>query len=215
MRYLFLILTALLTTSFAMAQSASPEPAQPESAAATNQTSRISFLMDAGVQYADEGEYAEAEHAYLRAREKDPDNPELRSRLSILYIQMGRYKEAAGLLEALVVEFPDNPTLRNNLAWVYATGGEMKNGKLALRHAREALLTAPYAPALWNTLAEAYYMSGQYDKALQASDQALDLLVLQNFPEKEQTSFREQNAKIKRAAESYKMLLKLDAESRP
>ena len=86
MQYLFLILTALLTTSFAMAQSASPEPAQPESAAATNPASRISFLMDAGVQYADEGEYAEAEHAYLRAREKDPDNPEIRSRLSTLYI---------------------------------------------------------------------------------------------------------------------------------
>ena len=128
---------------------------------------------------------------------------------------MGRYKEAAGLLDALVAEFPDNPMLRNNLVWVYATGGEMKNGKLALRHAREALLTSPYAPALWNTLAEAYYMSGQYDKALQASDQALDLLMLQNFPEKEQISFREQNAKIKRAAESYKMLLKLDADARP
>ncbi len=215
MRYLFLILTALLTTSFALAQDTSSETAQPESAATTNLAARIAFLMDAGVQYADEGEYAEAEQAYLRAREKDPDNPDIRFRLSTLYIQMGRYKEAAGLIEALVTEFPENPMLRNNLAWVYATGGEMKNGKLALLHAREALLTSPYDPAMWNTLAEAYYVSGQYDKALQASDQALDLLTLQNSPEKDQISFRGQNAKIKRAAESYKMLLKIDPDAQP
>jgi tetratricopeptide (TPR) repeat protein len=215
MRYLLLILTVWLATSFAMAQSAPSGTAQTESAATTNQADRITFLMDIGVQYADEREYAEAEQAYLRARQKDPDNPEIRFRLSTLYIQMGRYKEAVGLLEALVAEFPDNPTLRNNLAWVYATGGEMKNGKLALRHAREALLTSPHVPSLWNTLAEAYYVAGQYDKALQASDQALDLLALQNSPEKEQTLFRDQNAKIKRAAESYKMLLKLDPDVRP
>jgi Flp pilus assembly protein TadD len=171
--------------------------------------------MDAGVQYADEGEYAEAEQAYLQAREKDPDNPDIRFRLSTLYIQMGRYKEAAGLLEALVAEFPENSMLRNNLAWVYATGDEMKNGKLALRHAREALLTSPYDPAMWNTLAEAYYMSGQYDKALQASDQALDLLTLQNVSEKAQTPFKDQNAKIKRAAESYKILFKINPDAKP
>ena len=47
---------------------------------------QTSFLMDAGVQYADEGEYPEAEQAYLRALANDPGNPDVRFRLSTLYI---------------------------------------------------------------------------------------------------------------------------------
>jgi len=126
--------------------------------------------MDAGIQYADEGEYKEAEQAYLRALKADPASPDIRFRLGTLYIMMKRHQEAADMLNALAIEFPGSPMVENNLAWIYATGGEMKNGKLALRHAREALLTAPTQASLWNTLAEAYYVFGQYDQALRASE---------------------------------------------
>lgn len=189
-----------------------PLPAQTD--AGTNQqakTARVNFLMETGVQYADEGEYKEAEQAYFRAMEADPGNPDLLFRLSMLYIQTQRYEEAAVLLEQLVKSFPDNPMLQNNLSWVYASGGKARNGKLALRHAHEALLLSPYAPALWNTLAEAHYVLGQYDKALRASDFALELLQMQKDASKDDiASFQAQHAKIQRAAESYKGLMKLD-----
>ena len=172
---------------------------------------RVSFLMDTGVQYANEGEYKEAEQAYLRALLADPGNADLFFRLSTLYIQMERYEDSAFLLEKLVAAFPDNPMLHNNLSWVYSGGGKMKNGKLALRHAHEAILLAPYAPALWNTLAEAYYVSADYDKALRASSFALDLLrSQQNVNPEEIRSFETQRSKIQRAAESYKRLLGID-----
>lgn len=178
----------------------------------TVKTSKISFLMDTGVQYEDAGEYADAEKAYLRALEKDPGNTDIRFRLSVLYIQMKRYAEAVKILKALGSEFPDNAMVQNNLAWVYASGGEMKNGKLALRHAREALLSAPYAPSVWNTLAEAYYVSGDYDKALRSSDQALGLLKSQKQKpsDKVLTAFGEQHKKIERAVEAYKRMMKTD-----
>ncbi len=189
-----------------------PLPAEAE--AGTNQqtkAARVNFLMETGVQYADEGEYKEAEQAYFRAMEADPGNPDLLFRLSMLYIQTQRYEEAAVLLEQLVKSFPDNPMLQNNLSWVYASGGKARNGKLALRHAHEAILISPYAPALWNTLAEAHYVLGQYDKALQASGFALELLQMQKNASKDDiASFQAQHAKIQRASESYKGLMKLD-----
>jgi predicted Zn-dependent protease len=231
MRYLLFILTVFLSASFAMAQgvkegsaplpistfepgSGSNTVAQGKASGATNavKSGRTSFLMDAGVQYTDEGEYAEAERAYLRALANDPGNPDIRFRLSTLYVTMKRYKEAAAILNTLAAEFPGNPMTHNNLAWIYATGGEMKNGKLALRHAREAILSAPTQPSLWNTLAEAYYVFGQYDKALLASECAIDQLKTQEASEKEVAEFEDQRAKIQRAQKAYKRLMGTDDE---
>ena len=229
MRYLFLISAVLFPVLAVSAQELSPgvpgveihipeasatRPPNPDAAAPTNpvKTATVSFLMDAGVQYADEGEYAEAERAYLRALNGSPGNPEIRFRLGTLYIQMGRFKDAVALLNPLAAEYPDNPIAQNNLAWVYATGGEMKNARLALRHARESILITPYAPSAWNTLAEAYYVSGLYDQALRASDHALDLLRLQEDSETSMKDFEAQRAKILRAAEAYKRLSGLDKD---
>lgn len=174
---------------------------------------RISFLVNAGASYAAEGEYEDAKRAYLRALEIVPNNPDVRFRLSTLYIQMALYKEAVDLLEEMAAEFPDNPLIRNNLAWVYATGGAMRNGKLALHHAREALLSAPAQPSMWNTLAEAYFVSGQYDLALRSSEHAFDLLQSQrNASEQEVKNFQTQYQKIRRADEAYKRFMGIDPE---
>ncbi|MDD3276303.1 MAG: tetratricopeptide repeat protein [Kiritimatiellales bacterium] len=220
MRCLFLISVLFLSAVSVQAQDVSAQtpnaPAAPlETAASSNgsKVDRTDFLMNTGLQYADEGEYAEAEQAYLRALESDPENQTIQFRLSTLYIQMGRYKEAAVLLNALVKDVPDNPVLNNNLAWIYATGGEMKNGKLALRHAREAILSMPIDPSTWNTLAEAYYMLGQYESALRASEYAIALLYTRKDTTKETLlNFQAQQQKIRRADESYKMMLKLDED---
>ena len=231
MQYILLILVLFLSAFSAPAQSlpqgASPiviremvtnDVAKAAPGEMTNQAviSKISFLVDAGIKYTDEGEYTEAERAYLHALESAPGNSDIRFRLGTLYIQMERYRDAVKLLEELATEDPDNPMIQNNLAWVYATGGEMRNGKLAVRHAREAILTVPYAPSAWNTLAEAYYVSGQYDKALSSSEMALDLLRMQEDGSKETLSaFEMQRAKIQRAKDSYKTFFGLDKDERP
>ncbi|MCC7300016.1 MAG: tetratricopeptide repeat protein [Verrucomicrobia bacterium] len=190
---------------YTVTTNAAPSPA-PVAAADQIDFSKVNFLMDTGLQYKDAGEYEEAEKAYLRALEKVPGNPDIRFRLSTLYIQMKRYAQAGKILEELGKEFPDSPIVHNNLSWVYASGGEMKNGKLALLHAHEAILAAPYTPSIWNTLAEAYYVSGKYDEALQASDHAIGLLNMQEPSEADKASFAAQYAKIQRAIEAGKQL---------
>ncbi len=229
MRILLLFLIGLSLTFPLLAQEPSEEPSEleiqieetPPPATPTNETSvstnrtlesKLSFLVDTGIQYAEEGEHEEAERAYLRALEEAPDNSVIRFRLSTLYIMMGRYIEAVPILEALVVEFPDNAQVRNNLAWAYATGPGVKNTKLALRHAREAILLAPIAPSMWNTLAEAYYVGGDYDKALRASEHAIDLLIQTDLGQKQMPDFQTQHTKILRAQEALKRFDGLDDE---
>ena len=185
-----------------------------EEVAATNevQRSKVGFLMSVGVEYADEGEYEEAEKAYLGALEVDPENEGLLFRLGTLYVSMKRYKDAATIFKGLTERFPENPLAHNNLAWCYATGAGIKNVKLALRHAREAILSSPTAPSVWNTLAEAYYLAGDYEKAHRSAQYALELLQTTNPNEETVLSFQMQLSKINRAQEALDILEGRDEE---
>lgn len=185
----------------------SAEPSGRTSTANLTSREKASFFMTTGLEYADEGEFEEAEQTYLRALEVDPDNEEVMFRLGILYVQMERFGDAIGIFEKLIVSDPENPLSHNNIAWCYATGPKVRNVDLALRHSREALLYAPRIPSMWNTLAEAYYIAGEYGKARRSSEQALDLLVSSGQSSEESVrSFQAQLSKIIRAEQAFKML---------
>ena len=183
-----------------------------EQAEKTEPETKVNFFLETGVQYTEEGEYEEAERAYLRAMKKDPEDPVIRFRLSTLYLMMHRYKDAEPILQKLAKENPENVVVQNNLSWLYATGGEMRNSEKALRYAREAILSEPDSPSLWNTLAEGYYVAGQYDNALRSAEHALDLLRLQNASEETLQKFALQVIKIRRAQEALKIFEGTDAE---
>lgn len=174
------------------------------------QSSKFGFLMSTGVEYTDEGEYEDAERAYLRALELYPDSEELQFRLGTLYVIMERIPDAIRIFEKLAEQFPENPLPHNNLAWCYATGKGVINTTKALRHAREAILSAPYSASTWNTLAEAYYVAGDYKKALRSSEHAIDLLQNSESSGGSLESFLGQRAKILRSEEAMKLLDGLD-----
>jgi len=178
----------------------------------SQEKSQPDFFLETGIQYTEEGEYEEAERAYLRALKKDPENSSIRFRLSTLYLMMQRYKEAEPILKKLAEENPENAQVQNNLSWLYATGGEMKNSEKALRHAREAILSSPNAPSMWDTLAESYYVAGQYDKARRSAEHALDLLLLEDASEEQLRTFATQIIKIRRAQEAFKLFDGIDEE---
>jgi len=198
----------------ALADVRAPQSEQEKAATSTNATmnAKLSFLLDTGIQYAEEGDYKDAERAYLRALKADPNNDVIQSRLSTLYLMMGRYVEGVEILVKLVEKYPDNSQVRNNLAWAYATGTGVKNKKLALRHAREAILLAPTSFAMWNTLAEAYYMGGEYERALRASEHAIDLLIQLDRNQTGMEDFVAQRMKIERAAKAFKRFEGLDED---
>lgn len=171
------------------------------------QKTKASFLLSTGIEYADEGEFEEAVRAYLRALEVNPDDEQTLMRLGSVYVQMKKFREAVDAFEKLLDLNPENPLAHNNLAWCYAIGPEVRNVPLSLRHSREALLFAPNMPSVWNTLAEAYYVSGDYDKALRSAEQALFLLqFIPGDNEESKRSFQAQMFKIKRAKEASELL---------
>ena len=181
---------------------------RPDAVSITNQvqSEKAEFFLSIGLEYIDEGDYESAERAYQRALVEEPGSEVIPFRLGVLYVKMERFADAIELFTALLEKYPEDPLMNNNLAWCYATGPGVKNVKLALRHSREAILSAPIAPSMWNTLAEAYYLAGDYPKALRSSDQALFLLKRGKDPSEEAVeSFEAQRAKILRAEQALKI----------
>lgn len=205
-----LIGVTLPASSFGLiSENTNEVPSETGAVPATEQESfdsKLAFLMEIGSKFTDEGDFAEAERAYLRAYEKNPKKPETRFALSALYLRMGRHKESADLLLGLQNDFPGHPFVHNNLAWIYATSPTMKNNKLALHHARETLLSNPWDYRGWDTLAEAYYIGGDYEKALRSSDLAIELLNAAGDPDKDIESYTARKMKIQRAQEAFKQL---------
>lgn len=108
--------------------------------------------------------------------EKDPENPELHLALADMYQGIGNFEKAVNSYKITIYLAPENARALNNLAWLFATAEESRFFRpekaldLALRAAelsREAYIL--------DTLAESYYVNGQYRKAFETGKQALDL----------------------------------------
>jgi Flp pilus assembly protein TadD len=174
--------------------------------------SRIEFLTAVGAEYLKEGEFEDAEQAYLRALDAAPDDPGVRFRLATLYVTTEQYTKAIKELERLVEEFPDNAAVRNNLAWSYVTAPGIKNTRLALKHVREGLLSSPASPSLWNTLAEVYFVIGDYERAERTSTHAIETLLGSQPDEETQQTFFQQLDKIRRARKARTLLEEIGEE---
>lgn len=168
---------------------------------------RASFLLATGSAYAEEGEVEQAERAYRMALELDSTLAAAWIRLGFLYVDSERFEEAVNCFQKQLAFDPESPLAHNNLAWCYAVGPGVRNVALALRHSRDALLYAPKVPSIWNTLAEAYYVSGNYDNALRSAEYALELLrEKEPVNRDDEQAFEDQIFKIKQAQDAAKMM---------
>lgn len=100
-------------------------------------------------------------------------NPDLYAAYAGLLMELGRYQTALSLLTKAHGMDPRNSTVINNLAWLYATSpSPYFHPERALQLARKAaaLESQPY---ILDTLAEAFYVNGRYQEAVQAIQKAL------------------------------------------
>jgi tetratricopeptide (TPR) repeat protein len=137
----------------------------------------ISQRIDKAYRRIDGGNMQEAIRMFSSVLVQDPVNKRARFGLGTAYIQLQQYKDALAVLEPMAKEFPGDYFLKNNIAWLYATAKDLsiRNGAKAVQFAQEALLIAPKDFHVWSTLSEGYYISGKYDKALRAAEEALKL----------------------------------------
>jgi Zn-dependent protease with chaperone function len=130
--------------------------------------------------------------------EANPRSPDLHLGLGVLALENGdEHKAFRHLKEALRLA-PQNPEALNSLAWLFATAKEqgLRRPRQALILAQAAVERAPLSH-IWDTLAEAYFVNGQYDKALAASRAAL-----QAGPRDRLDYYQEQLARFQKAAEA-------------
>ena len=116
------------------------------------------------------------EKIILREIDKHPQNPNLYKVLGDLYYETGNLSGVQQAYEASLKLNPENPHVLNNLAWLYATAEDpyFRNPARALDLAKAAagLLEEPH---ILDTLAECYFVNGQYAKALETAQHALRL----------------------------------------
>jgi len=104
----------------------------------------------------------------------EPDNPTLHFLLANIYFEREDYARAEGAYLSVLRLSPDNAEALNNLAWLYATAKDMslRNPTEALRLAQKAADLDP-KPHILDTLAESYFVNGNYRLALETSRQVL------------------------------------------
>jgi tetratricopeptide (TPR) repeat protein len=126
----------------------------------------------------------------------NPDNfVALRSR-GDSYLNIGKHAEAVTDYEAALKLEPNDTGLLNNLAWVLATSPEdsVRNGKRSVELGTQAAKLTDYKKAfILSTLAAGYAESGDFDKAREWSQKAVDL----------GTEDDEVNAQLKKELSSY------------
>jgi tetratricopeptide (TPR) repeat protein len=137
-------------------------------------------LLSSGRDCLMKGKLTESQALFEKACSLDPANNEAIFGLSATFIEMQRYEKALPLLEKLNKDVPDNPMVKNNLAWTLLKSKDVtpETAARAVKLARAALLDVPSDFSVWNTLGEAYYATGQYEKGLSAAQSGLRLSVL-------------------------------------
>ncbi len=137
------------------------------------------------------------EKILLREINNTPDNPHLYSNLGDLYYNINDYTETIRAYEKSIDLKPDNPHVLNNLAWLYATCDDknLRNPEHALNLALKAAALEE-SPHILDTLAESYYINGQFEKAVSTELHAL------RIAKKERSYFENQLKKFRTAANS-------------
>jgi tetratricopeptide (TPR) repeat protein len=124
------------------------------------------------------GKLAEAVKEYEKILLIQPQNAIVHEYLGKVLFQQGQFKDAIAHLEESLRLKPNEAEYMNDLAWaltIKINSGVYNPGK-AVRLAQQACeLTNYKKPELLDTLAAAYAAAGDYDKAVETAEKALEL----------------------------------------
>lgn len=176
----------------------SPENLDPE----------VEAIVDEALAAMNRGQVDDAIAGFRKAMAMDATHRRARFGLGTALIQMFRYREALDVLEPLATEFPDDFFVKNNIAWVYATARDItvRDGAKAVRYAQDALFVAPSSYQVWNTLSEAYYVMGEYEKSARAAEEAVRISTMANVPPAGIRDYQRQAEKARRAARAMSLI---------
>lgn len=120
------------------------------------------------------GEVSKALESYQKALAADAGHLDARAGLAMAYAKLGQADLAVACYKEVLAKNPQHLLAINNLAWLLATSRQdsVRDGAQAVNLVAHALqLPGGSRPHLMHTLAAAYAETGQYDKAVQISQQ--------------------------------------------
>lgn len=116
------------------------------------------------------------EGAVQKRIEQEPRNVDLLLQAAMLYQEMDRDEDAKKIYEKVLEVDSHQAVALNNLAWLLVTdpNKESRNPERAIALAEKAVALEKTAVYL-DTLAEAYYIAGDQEKAVETIQEAIDL----------------------------------------
>jgi predicted Zn-dependent protease len=171
---------------------------------------RIDFLMRLAQAYLEDGDADAAVSVFDRILKMEPEQFVVFDVIAAVYISEHKYAEAEEILLKQIKTDPEAFRPKNNLAWLYATATDpaFRDGQEAVRLAHEAMVLEPYSHHVWSTLAEAYYVTGDYEKAYRAIRHMAAVAIRQNVSVSKSAveDYNAQIRKCKRALDIQKMI---------
>ena len=152
--------------------------------------------LELGVAYRLKGDPGKAQQAFEEALGKNPQTPDGQELLADLCAEQKLYTEAIQHYQEALRLQPDMAVAHNNLAWLYATSEDpsFRDRRAALEHAKRAVELSQWKePSFIDTLAEAYYVNGEYQEAVKVQTKALEL-------DPENSELQEHMARYRKAA---------------
>lgn len=117
----------------------------------------------------------EARELLRRLLQSAPDYQEALQLYLAVLVQSDDDEATASAFEHLYERNTEDFRFLNNYAWFLATAGEpaYRDPGRSLELARKAVLLAPGVFNVWSTLAEAYYVNGEFEEAERAIQEAI------------------------------------------
>lgn len=122
------------------------------------------------------GRFGEAKKHFLQALELRPRNPNANTSLGNVCYMEGEYLEAREYFETALASEPNQLAALSNFAWMLATTsdeGARDGARAVVLASRAADLTKHQDPGVLSCLAAAYAESGEFSKALETINQAI------------------------------------------
>ena len=124
------------------------------------------------------GDLAKAQPIFEAEIGKNPRTAEGHELMANLYAEMKLYPDAITHFEEVLRLEPNNAEAHNNLAWLYATCEDLRfrDAQAALDHAQRAVELTDWKEAGFiDTLAEAHFVNGHFQQAVDIQKKALAL----------------------------------------
>ena len=134
-----------------------------------------------GIAYRSKDDYDQAIRDFDRAIALNPKFSGAYTGIVYALLQQGRHREVLKYCHQAIQLGCDGPKLLNDLAWVLATheDAQLRNGAEAVRLAERACRRTGYKiPAVLDTLAAAYAEVGQFDRAVETAQRAIQLALV-------------------------------------